>query len=77
MYHIILKKFLVHNETSTEKEIVIECKNVGNGVKAEYYILDENNDMTLEREEFFCGNKFNIYLKMKLFTTYLVKFTKI
>lgn len=48
-----------------------------NGVKAEIYIVDENNDLTLTKEEYFTGDKYTILLNTNLFTTYLVKLNKI
>ena len=74
--HAVMLSYYNADDNSTAKEIVIECENGESALKAEYYILDENNDMVLTREEFFTTGRFNIYLKMNLFTTYFIRFTK-
>lgn len=51
--------------------------NSPNGVIAEYYILDDNNDLELIREETFMGDSFAGILKLPLFTSYLIKLKKL
>ena len=46
-----------------------------NGVRAEFYLNDEENDNVLVREEILTGNTAKLYLNMKLFDTYLIKLT--
>ena len=68
-----------NNDDNTEKievKLNIEGFNSADGVKAKYYLLDENHDMSLVREETFCGNTFATVLNADLFSTYLVTFEK-
>ena len=46
----------------------------GGCVRVEFYLLDENNDMELVKEEFFTSEKFNIRLKIRSYETYMMKF---
>ncbi len=63
------------NEAENE-EICFDIQglNTPNGVLAEFYLLDAENNASLVRKEAFCGNKFQINLETKLFDTYLIKF---
>ena len=49
----------------------------GAPVKVEYYLLDEAHDMTLMREEIFTADNFSAYLDLPLFSSYLIKLTKL
>ena len=71
---IMLTHYNDNDETAT-KQIKVEIENATgeNGVKVEYYLLDEEHDATLIREEIFTAQKFAAYLDMKLFDTYLIK----
>jgi len=42
-------------------------------IRAEFYLLDEKNDMTLVREETYNSGEFAAYLDLPLFTSYLIK----
>jgi hypothetical protein len=42
-------------------------------VRLEYYILDDNHDAELVREEIFTSNEFSTYINVPLYTTYLLK----
>ncbi len=57
-------------------EINIEGFSDAEGIKAEYYVLDEQNDMALIREEVFTGETYAPILRFPLFTTYLIVLTK-
>ena len=67
------------DDNSPEKQIKVEFENAKseNGLKVEYFLLDENNDMKLVSEQIFTTDKFGIYLDMTLFSSYLVKITAI
>lgn len=74
--------FLTHYEDVDEvpdEEVCLEIENIGtkNGVRAEYYLLDGENDNSLVREEIFTAKCFSLSLSMKLFDTYLIKFSAI
>ena len=66
-------------DASPVKDVKVTFKNVNskNGVRLEYYLLDENNDCTLIREEIFTASEFSAYLKMTNFSTYLFKIVEI
>ena len=69
-----------NDEDSTPADTLkLEMKNfpVGSAVRAEYYLLDEEHDMKLMREEIFTAQNFAAYLELPLFTSYLVKFTEV
>ena len=46
------------------------------GAKAEFYLLDENNNEELVREEIYYSSEFSPVIEMKLYTTVLVKISK-
>ena len=46
-----------------------------NGLRAEFYLNDGENDNVLVREEILTGDTAKLYLNMKLFDTYLIKLT--
>lgn len=75
--HAIMISHYNNDDDAPAKQVVLECKNPEKGkrIKVQCYVLDDNNDMELSREEFFTTDEFNIYLNMGLFTTYLIKFT--
>ena len=56
------------------KELKVEFVNASpKGTKAEIYLLDENNNMTLVSEQIFTAENFGIYLNMTLFSSYVIK----
>ena len=67
------------DDTLDEKTVKVEFKNVNNenGVRLEYYCLDAEHDCELVREEIFTASSFAAYIKMPLFSTYLLKIVKI
>ncbi len=65
------------DDSSEAKRVKLSLEGFGGEVRAEYYLLDEEHDMTLMREETFTAPKFASYLDMPLFTTYLIKLTKV
>ncbi len=72
--------FLTHYQDEDEAPMETVCLDIcglssANGVKAEFYLLDEANNSTLVREEILTGESYKLYLSMKLFDTYLVKLT--
>ena len=50
---------------------------VGEKIKAEVLLLDETHDLETVREEIFESSSCTLYLDMPIYTTYLVKLTKI
>ena len=57
------------------KEVKISFNNAVNprGIRLEYYLLDEDHDCELIREEIFTAENFASYIKMPLYGTYLIK----
>ena len=70
----VLLSYYNEDDNSPEKTVKLSFKGFGKKVKAEYYLLDEGHDMELMREEIFTADEFAAYVKMPLFTTYLIKF---
>ena len=63
------------DDNTPEASLKVTFKNVTNGgkVRLEYYILDDNHDAELVREEIFTANEFSTYINVPLYTTYLLK----
>ena len=72
--------FVTHYEDLDEAPAEDVCLQV-TGMKAEsricaeFYLLDEENNSKLVRKEMLSSGDFALYISMKLFDTYLVKFT--
>ena len=66
------------DEADTEDVYLkIEGMKAENGIRAEFYLVDEENNNKLVREEILAGGQFTLHLPMKLFDTYLVKLTSL
>jgi hypothetical protein len=63
------------DDSTPTKTLRVNVKGITNGkpIRTEYYLLDENNDMKLVREETFTSGDFSAYLDLPLFTSYLIK----
>jgi hypothetical protein len=64
------------DDEAEDKQVKIEIKGA-NGVVAEYYLLDENHDLELVREEIFGGDSFKTVLNFSKTSLYLIKLKKI
>ena len=75
---VLLTHFNEEDNTPADT-LKLEIKNfpAGSAIRAEYYLLDEDHDMELMREEIFTASDFAAYLKLPVFTSYLVKFNVI
>ncbi len=64
-----------NDDTLPEKTVKVSFQNVANenGVRLEYYLLDETHDCALVREEIFTAKDFAAYVKMPLNSVYLLK----
>ena len=72
-----LLTFYIDDIENGEKNVCIEINGAnacGGCLRVEFYLLDENNDMELVKEEFFTSEKFNIRLKIRSYETYMMKF---
>jgi hypothetical protein len=67
------------DDNSKEKSIKVTFKNVQNNgkVRLEYYVLDNEHDAELVREEIFTSNEFSTYINIPLYTTYLFKIVEV
>lgn len=75
---ILLTHFNDDDDTKEEifKVDISEFKGA-NGIKADVYLLDNDNDLTLIREEYFTQENYSILLKSPLYTSYLIKLYKL
>ena len=64
------------DDTLGDKDVRLTVSGAEGEQKAEIYLLDADHDMTLMSEQYFTAEKFTLHLKMSLFSTVLVKFTK-
>ena len=66
-------------DDTEETSVTLSLENVQseNGVKVEYYVLDENHDETLIRTDEWNASAFKTVLSLPLYTTYLIKIEKI
>jgi hypothetical protein len=71
----VMLTYYQDDDTAPEKTVKVEFKNVenANGVRLEYYCLDEEHDCELVREEIFTATDFAAYVKMPRCSTYLLK----
>ena len=65
------------NDSTPTQDVKVTFQGFGYKVKATYYLIDENHDLTLLREEIFTAETFSAYLTLPLFSTYLIKFENI
>ena len=70
--------FFDDNDNADEKEVKISFENMGEKKrKVSYYLLDENHDEELVRDETVTGESISSYLKMPLYSVYLIKIEEI
>jgi hypothetical protein len=72
----MLSYYSEEDETAPQKEVCVECRNV-KGKKAQFYLLSENKDLELIKEELFASRNFNLLLKVNCLETYLIKFVSV
>ena len=70
--------YFVDEDTAPAEDVKISFAGFAgeNGVKASYYVLDENHDLELVKEEFFGAESYATVLKTELFTSYLILLEK-
>ena len=71
----VMLSYFNDDDSSPEKTVKVEFKNTKNqnGIRLEYYCLDENHDFEIVREEIFTATDFAAYVKMPLYSTWLLK----
>jgi hypothetical protein len=63
------------NDDTEAKAVTVDLKGFG-ASRAEFYLLDENNDMSLVKTEVFTGDNYSVTVNMPVFTTYLIVLEK-
>ncbi len=63
------------DETTPGTQVKLDFENVSseNGVRVEYYLLDETHDLEKVREEVFTSDRFSLYFDMELYSSYMIK----
>lgn len=74
--HGMMVSFFDDNEDAEPREICIDFSNLPGKKKVEYYLIDDNYDNVLVREEVFTSDSVKVYLKMKNYSTYYIKITQ-
>ena len=71
----VMLSYFNDDDSAKEKTVKVEFHNVTNpnGVRLEYYCLDEKHDCQITREEIFTATDFAAYIQMPLNSTYLLK----
>lgn len=74
----IMVTYFNDDDNAEPQQIKINIDNFSSadGVTAKYYLLDENNDMALVREEIFTGDKYSSILTLPLYGSYLITLEK-
>ena len=67
----------VDEAPAEDVRLQIEGLGAEKAVRAQFYLLDATHDNKLVREEILTAKEFSLYLSMKLFDTYLIRFTEI
>ncbi|MBR5307819.1 MAG: hypothetical protein IKU43_03545 [Clostridia bacterium] len=75
-YAVMLTHFNDDDETPA-KTLKLDIENSNAPVKVSCYVLDENHDLELFREEAYTSDKLSMYFDMPLFTSVLVKIEKL
>ena len=66
------------NDNVDEMDVKISFENMGSKKrKGSYYLLDENNDEELVWDETVTGESVSSYLKMPLYSVYIIKIEEI
>ncbi len=71
--YAVMLTYYNDDDNAEEKEVKVDFKNASGKFKASYYVLDEEHDLTLMREEIFASENFSAYLKMPLNASVLIK----
>ena len=71
----LLLTYYNDDEKSEDKSVRIEISGarLSECVKAEFYLINEEKDLELVREEYFTSDKFALIANIKNYDTYLIK----
>ena len=72
----VMLTHFAEDDSAAAKQIALNLKNIDKAT-AEIYLLDENNDMSLVRNESISAENTSVNLNLTLFSTYLVKLIKL
>ena len=61
------------DDTLPAEEVKVSFKNAGGAKCVRCYVLDEEHDLSLTREEIFTAEQFSLYLQMPLHATVMIK----
>ena len=66
------------NENANDETVTLNMNgfNAENGVKAKYYLIDEEHDLDLVKEEVLSGGSLEVELSMPIYSSYLVMLEK-
>ena len=75
---VMISRFVEEDGETPDREVCVEINGAcfGDKFKAQFYLLDENNDLTIQKEEFFSSARLNVYVKMPKQSVYLIKFVQ-
>jgi len=71
----VILTYYIDDDEAPEKVVDLQLRNVieEHGVKVSIYRLDENQNNELVGEEYFMSKNFNLRLKFRIYTSYLIK----
>jgi len=64
------------DDTLPAEQVKVNFSNVDGAKKVSCYVLDQDHDLTLTREEIFTADQFALYLNMPLHSTVMIKMEK-
>ena len=76
---VMLSHFEDNDEDNLYRDIKLSIKDIPNenGIKAQFYLVDKDNDMVLLREEYISNKDFSLFIKTRNYSTLLIKFSPI
>ncbi len=72
---ILLTRYQDVDEAENQN-VTLNLVNTDGKVKVQYYLLDDEYDLELMREEIFTANDISLHLNVKMFDTYLIKIVR-
>ncbi len=70
----VLLGFFDDDETEQKDFVKLNIHSLTDKTKAEVYLLDEDNNLSLVNEQYFASKDFVLNLEIKLFSSLLIKF---
>ena len=74
--YAVMLTYFDPDDNAEDKLLSLEFKKPEGAYKVEYYLIDENEDHALVREEYFTSDTFKVYLKLANYSVYDIKITK-